>query len=126
MSVPPESYPLPYAPALSPTVKAVARPCKTLAEIPHVWDGEILMTTVRGAADLLGVTPQTVRNWLRAGKVPGVRYHAGGTRKWLPVRSLWRGTEPSWYAELLARQRAAAAHATAAKIAAGAAESPSE
>ena len=93
-----------------------ARGPATLADIPHVWDGEILMTTVRGAADLLGVTPQTVRNWIRAGKIAGVRRQAGGTRPWVPVRHLWQGAGGAeWYQRLLGQMQERAERADASK-----------
>lgn len=88
---------------------------KTLAEIPHVWDGEILMTTVRGAADLLGVCPTTVRNWIRAGRVTGCRYLPSG-RKYLPVRQLWRDEVPAEVASQIAKMREGAAALRALKV----------
>lgn len=79
----------------------------TLFDIQTAWDGERLMTTVRGAADLLGVTPQTIRNWIRAGRVP-VRHHPSG-RRWLPVRSLWLDDLPPEVEEQIDRMRQGAA-----------------
>lgn len=81
---------------------------KTLAEISLAWDGEILMTSVRGAADLLGVSMTSVRNWIRSGKIRGCRYFPSG-RKYLPVRELWREGVPERVEAEIQRMRDGAA-----------------
>lgn len=42
------------------------------------------------AASRLGVSDQTVRNWLKAGRLPGVETEAvpGGFRYWIPIDAI--------------------------------------
>ena len=41
------------------------------------------MLTVRAVAALIGCTPQTVRNWIRSGRLPAVRRHGTPGGAWL-------------------------------------------
>lgn len=43
--------------------------------------------TVKQAADILDVSPETVRRWIREGTIPGYRVKEGGWYK-IPVKEL--------------------------------------
>lgn len=86
-------------------VASKPRTPKPLTQIPIAWDGEILMTTVRGAADLMGVGVTTVRYWIRRGMVTGARRHPSG-RVWIPVVGLWRDAVPAALQQQIENMRA--------------------
>lgn len=55
------------------------------------------LLTAQQVADILGVKPRTVREWLRAGKIPGTILPDGGMRfnqqvieSWLDKRTIKR------------------------------------
>lgn len=87
----------------------------TIAQVPHVFDGEVLLTTISGAAALMGVTNAAVRYWIRKNWVQ-VRLAPSG-RKWIVIASLWREDVPKDVAAQIARAQDAARGMTADRVA---------
>ena len=87
----------------------------TIAQIPHIWDGDVLLTTVQGAAALMQVGLSTVRYWDRKGWIR-VKYSPSG-RKHVVIESLWRDEPPVWVRAQVEAAREGARRMTAVRLA---------
>lgn len=92
----------------------------TIAQVPHVFDGEVLLTTISGAAALMGVTNAAVRYWIRKHWVQ-TRLAPSG-RKWIVITSLWREAPPRDVQAWVERAQESARAMTADRVAAAGVE----